>query len=83
MAGLAANFRQAAQACLPGHPRLSSEKGVDARHKVYTWAGQRPDPSAGHDKAGGLSAEIPLFLTGRSEAVINPPTARAEARALS
>src|SRR6266699_5950161 len=25
------------------------EKGVDARHKVYTWAGHRPDPSAGHD----------------------------------
>ena len=25
-------------------------KGVDARHKVYTWAGRRPDPSAGHDK---------------------------------
>jgi hypothetical protein len=28
---------------------LAKKKGVDARHKVYTWAGQRPDPSAGHD----------------------------------
>jgi hypothetical protein len=24
-------------------------KDVDARHKVYTQAGQRPDPGAGHD----------------------------------
>jgi hypothetical protein len=24
-------------------------KDVDARHKVYTRAGQRPDPCAGHD----------------------------------
>jgi|GEM_PF-4889519 len=37
MAGPAANFRQAAQACLPGHPRLYSvtaKKGVDAQHKA-------------------------------------------------
>jgi hypothetical protein len=26
MAGLAANFRQAAQVCLPGHPRLEASK---------------------------------------------------------
>jgi hypothetical protein len=25
-------------------------KDVDARHEVYTWAGHRPDPSAGHDE---------------------------------
>jgi large subunit ribosomal protein L17 len=28
---------------------------VDARHKVYTWAGKRPGPSAGHDEQAGSS----------------------------
>jgi hypothetical protein len=34
MAGPAANFRQAAQVCLPGHPRLCIKEGVDARHEA-------------------------------------------------
>jgi hypothetical protein len=46
MAGLAANFRQAAQACLPGHPRLGNKEGVDARHK------------AGHDEEKRIALAV-------------------------
>jgi hypothetical protein len=31
------------------HVLFCRENGVDARHKVYTRAGRRPDPGAGHD----------------------------------
>src|SRR5712691_10038161 len=34
-------------------------KDVDARHRVYTWAGQRPDPSAGHDELSVAKHERP------------------------
>jgi hypothetical protein len=30
------------------------QKDVAARHKVYTWAGRRPDPGAGHDESRPL-----------------------------
>src|SRR5712691_3987802 len=34
-----------------------TRKGVDARHKVYTWAGRGPDPSAGHDGKRSRTSE--------------------------
>ncbi len=34
----------------PSTSSLPLSKDVDARHKVYTRAGQRPDPCAGHDE---------------------------------
>src|SRR5712691_9315947 len=34
-----------------------TRKGVDARHKVYTWAGRGPDPSAGHDGKRSRASE--------------------------
>ncbi len=36
------------------HALCLRKKVMDARHEVYTWAGQRPDPSAGHD--GGTAS---------------------------
>jgi FAD/FMN-containing dehydrogenase/Fe-S oxidoreductase len=63
-------FRDPAQPSWPGEPpqrrglsRPSTTSsparlGVDARHKVYTRAGQGPDPGAGHD---GGSREVVLF----------------------
>jgi hypothetical protein len=39
---------------------LLLSKGVDARHKVYPWAGRRPDPRAGHDE-NVLRVRYPLF----------------------
>src|ERR1700704_5010423 len=32
------------------HVFVSLKQDVDARHKACAWAGQRPDPSAGHDE---------------------------------
>jgi hypothetical protein len=42
------------------HDFLFKKQGVDARHKVYTRAGRRPDPGAGHDSGDSIRAENAL-----------------------
>ena len=59
----------------------SNAKDVDARHKVYTRAGRRPDPGAGH--AGLASADVVLnALARRQQPAPSTPIAVPERLAL-
>jgi hypothetical protein len=46
---IAMNQRHVMAGLVPAIHAFFHRQDVDARHKVYTQAGRRPDPGAGHD----------------------------------
>ena len=54
------------------YPRVCVIKDVDARHKVYTWTGRRPDPSAGHDSVMWIPASLRRHAFAYEFSAIDP-----------